>query len=121
MRNVDYATYTYDAAGQRTRAVVTRAGATTTTNYVYDGIVLRSLSATQGVSNWRLSYLYDIHSQTYYLSQRHYDPATWVLLDEAGHIVGVGIPYDEEVASCEKGPGLGSDSSEDEDQADCRW
>ena len=64
-RGTSNATYSYDAAGQRTRAVVTRAGATTTTDYVYDGIVLRSLVATQGASNWRLAYLYDEEGRPY--------------------------------------------------------
>ena len=53
------ATYTYDAAGQRTKSAVTVSGTTTTTNWVYDGLTLMSLSATQGSSSWRVDYLYD--------------------------------------------------------------
>jgi RHS repeat-associated protein len=58
-RGLQSATYTYDAAGQRIKSAVTVAGTTTTTNWVYDGITLMSLSATQGSSSWRVDCLYD--------------------------------------------------------------
>ena len=44
-KGLNWATYTYDGNGQRTRALVTQAGATTTTDYTYDGITLLSLDA----------------------------------------------------------------------------
>ncbi len=54
------ATYSYDAAGQRTRSVVTVAGVTTTTSWAYDeGLALMYLAATQGSASWRIDYLYD--------------------------------------------------------------
>ena len=46
------ATYTYDAAGQRTQSSVTVAGVTTNTNWAYDGMTLMSLSAAQGSSSY---------------------------------------------------------------------
>ena len=57
--------YTYDPLGQRTRAVVTQAGATTTTDYIYDGITLRSLSAARGSVTWKVAYLYDEDGRPY--------------------------------------------------------
>jgi len=60
--NADTATsavYTYDAAGQRTRSVVTVNATTTTTLFAYEGLTLMSLSATQGATSWRIDYLYD--------------------------------------------------------------
>ena len=59
------ATYSYDAAGQRTKSAVTVAGVTTTTSWVYDGLTLMSLSATQGSSSWRIDYLYDEEGNPY--------------------------------------------------------
>jgi RHS repeat-associated protein len=53
------ATYSYDAAGQRTKSAVTVSGTTTTTNWAYDDLTLMRLSATQGSSSWRVDYLYD--------------------------------------------------------------
>jgi RHS repeat-associated protein len=51
--------YAYDASGQRVRSAVTRAGVTTTTTFVYDGLALLRLSATQNQTSWRIDYLYD--------------------------------------------------------------
>jgi RHS repeat-associated protein len=53
------ATYTYDAAGQRTKSTVTVSGTTTTTSFAYDGLTLMTLSAAQGGDSWRVDYLYD--------------------------------------------------------------
>jgi RHS repeat-associated protein len=53
------ASYTYDAAGQRTKKEVTVAGVTTTTSFAYDGLTLMKLSAAQGGDSWRIDYLYD--------------------------------------------------------------
>ena len=44
------ATYTYDAAGQRTKKQVTVGSTTTTTDFAYDGLTLMKLSATQGTT-----------------------------------------------------------------------
>ncbi|MBE0416221.1 MAG: RHS repeat-associated core domain-containing protein [Coriobacteriia bacterium] len=46
-RGGESATYTYDAAGQRTSATVTAGGTTTTTDYTYDGITLLRLAAAR--------------------------------------------------------------------------
>jgi len=68
------ATYSYDAAGQRTRAVVTQSGTTTTTDYRYDGLTLLGFTVTQGSASWRLDYLYDETGSLYGGIYR--DPAT---------------------------------------------
>ena len=59
------ATYTYDAAGQRTESVVDVNGTTTTTNWIYDSGQLLSMNATQGSSSWRIDYLYDENGTPY--------------------------------------------------------
>ncbi len=60
------ATYTYDAQGQRTQSVVTQGGVTKTTNFVYEGLLLRSLSASQtDTSSWKITYLYDENGRPY--------------------------------------------------------
>ena len=59
------ATYSYDAAGQRTKSVVNVRGTVTTTNWVYEGKTLLSLTATQGSSSWRIDYLYDENGVPY--------------------------------------------------------
>jgi RHS repeat-associated protein len=60
------ASYTYDAAGQRTQSVVTPAGGTTTTStFAYEGLSLRKLSATQGAASWRIDYLTDEEERPY--------------------------------------------------------
>ncbi len=74
---------------------MTAGGITTTTDYTYDGITLLSLDASRRRAGQRTraaiaerqplrsaGYVYDIHSQTYYLSQRHYDPATMRFLSK---------------------------------------
>jgi len=60
-----HATFTYDAAGQRTKSVATNAGVTTTTNYTYDGLSLLNLSAATGTESWSLTYLYDAAGRPY--------------------------------------------------------
>ena len=64
-KGLNWATYTYDGNGQRTRALVTQAGATTTTDYTYDGITLLSLDATQGTATWKVTYLYGEDGRPY--------------------------------------------------------
>jgi hypothetical protein len=63
------ATYTYDAQGQRTQAAVTMSTQTTTSGFVYQGLLLQSLSASQsGGSNptsWKITYLYDEYGKPY--------------------------------------------------------
>jgi len=63
------ATYAYDAAGQRTKSVVTRGVVTTTTEWTYEGLTLLSLKATEsgGTSptSWRITYLYDENDVPY--------------------------------------------------------
>ncbi len=60
------ATYTYDANGQRTRSVVSTAGGTTSTDYVYQGLTLLSLSATSsGNASYTMDYLYDGSGRPY--------------------------------------------------------
>ena len=59
------ASYTYDAAGQRTKSAVSVSGTTTTTNWAYDGITLMGLSAVQGSSSWRVDYLRDEEGTPY--------------------------------------------------------
>jgi RHS repeat-associated protein len=59
------ATYAYDAAGQRTKSVVNVRGTVTTTNWVYEGETLLSLTATQGSSSWRIDYLHDENGVPY--------------------------------------------------------
>jgi RHS repeat-associated protein len=53
------ASFVYDAAGQRTRSVVTTGGVATTTDFTYEGLRLLGTSATRGAANWSLDYLYD--------------------------------------------------------------
>jgi RHS repeat-associated protein len=59
------ATMTYDANGQRIRSLITAAGATTDTRYLYEGICLHALCATSTnaagsiTATWALNYLYD--------------------------------------------------------------
>jgi RHS repeat-associated protein len=61
--------YTYDATGQRTQSVVAVAGGlTTTTNFTYEGLALRALSASQsgtGATSWKITYLYDENGRPY--------------------------------------------------------
>jgi len=54
-------TYSYDARGQRRRSVVRdSAGRVTTTDWVYDGLLLLSLSASRSDgATWEVTYLYD--------------------------------------------------------------
>jgi RHS repeat-associated protein len=59
------ASFSYDAAGQRTQSAVTVNGTQTLTDYSYAGITLLRLSATQGTSTWQLSYLYDEEDAPY--------------------------------------------------------
>ncbi len=63
------ADYTYDVSGQRTRSVVTvTGGPTTTTDFVYEGLLLQSLSASQagpGATSFKLSYHYDEYGRPY--------------------------------------------------------
>ena len=72
------ATYAYDAQGQRTQSAVTMGAQTTTSNFVYEGLNLMGLSASQtgGTSNdsWKLTYLYDENGRPYGGIYR--DPAT---------------------------------------------
>jgi RHS repeat-associated protein len=64
--DMPHASYTYDAAGQRTQSVVTPAGGTTTTStFAYEGLSLRKLSASQGSASWRLDYLTDEEDRPY--------------------------------------------------------
>ncbi|MFA4965381.1 MAG: RHS repeat-associated core domain-containing protein [Thermoleophilia bacterium] len=58
------ASYTYDAAGQRTKSVVT-VGTTTTTSFAYEGLTLLKLAATQGATTWRIDYLSDVEGVPY--------------------------------------------------------
>jgi len=53
------ASYAYDGGGQRIRSEITQGTTTTTTTYLYEGLSLRSLSAIQGETSWRIDYLYD--------------------------------------------------------------
>jgi RHS repeat-associated protein len=54
------ATYAYDANGQRTHSDVVQTGQDTlTTDYLYEGITLESLSASKGPDGWKITYLYD--------------------------------------------------------------
>ena len=63
------AAYTYDSVGQRTRSVVTKDGAETTTDFTYTGLTLHKLSAakTQGETSesWSITYLYDEYGKPY--------------------------------------------------------
>ena len=59
------ATYSYDAAGERTKSVVDDNGSNWTTNWVYDGTTLMSTTATSGSSSWRIDYLYDENGTPY--------------------------------------------------------
>ncbi len=60
------ATYSYDANGQRTRSIVASAGGTTSTDYVYQGLTLLSLSATSsGNASYTIDYLYDGSGRPY--------------------------------------------------------
>ena len=58
-----WATYSYDALGQRSRSVVAQGSRATTTTWTYDGLMLLSLEATSTegttTSSWGMTYLYD--------------------------------------------------------------
>jgi RHS repeat-associated protein len=54
------ASYQYDAAGQRTKSIVSQGGLTTTTTWTYEDITLLELSASRSDgASWRITYLYD--------------------------------------------------------------
>jgi RHS repeat-associated protein len=82
------ASYSYDAAGQRTKSTVTVAGTTTTTNFSYDGLTLLKLAATQGSSSWRIDYLYDEDGTPYggvYRSPSNSTSPTYFTMITNGH------------------------------------
>lgn len=59
------ATFAYDAAGQRTRSVVTTVGGTTETTYTYDGLTLLALESRTATRSTKLAYLYDESGRPY--------------------------------------------------------
>ncbi|MDO8963249.1 MAG: RHS repeat-associated core domain-containing protein [Coriobacteriia bacterium] len=74
------AAFAYDAAGQRTRSVVSRGSSTTTTTYTYDGLQLERLeSVTDGVAT-TLCYLYDEDGKPLALVGSVPDTATPIVL-----------------------------------------
>ena len=63
--NSTTATYSYDAAGERTKSAVTQGSSSWTTNWVYDGAKLMSMTVTAGSSTYRIDYLYDENGTPY--------------------------------------------------------
>ncbi len=60
------ATYSYDANGQRTHSQVVQTGQDTQeTDFIYEGITLKSLSASKGSASWKITYLYDEAGRLY--------------------------------------------------------
>ena len=63
------AKYTYDAQGQRTTSDVEYSGgAEIVTSFIYEGLNLTSLTATQtrvGATSWKITYLYDENGRPY--------------------------------------------------------
>jgi hypothetical protein len=63
------ATYSYDALGQCTRSEITEESKTTTIDFVYEGLALLSISATEvegeNQKSWSITYLYDENGRPY--------------------------------------------------------
>ena len=98
------ATYTYDAAGQRTSSVVGQGSVTTTSTYTYEGLTLLSLDAesTEGTAaaSWRIDYLADASGRPYggiYTSGETSAVAFGIVTTDRGDVReltdGEGIPF----------------------------
>lgn len=59
------ATFAYDAAGQRTRSVVTTIGGTSETTYTYEGLTLLAIESRTDTRTTKLAYLYDGSGRPY--------------------------------------------------------
>jgi len=85
------ATYTYDPLGQRTRSVVTSAGVTTTTEWVYEGLTLLRSASVCGTSTTTVEYVNDSSGRAHaaWVSV----PATptqvfvWIVTDARGDVL----------------------------------